>query len=323
VTHRIEETPTNPIPWRPRESARPTERAAAMPAARAIELFYPSLGHSDCIERLEDASRNGGLSVIVGESGLGKTLLLDVCHDDLVLRHTVVVVRDPNEVRTDTRLLKAIITQAGAKPSGRSGIALMGDLHELTLALLRRERPLRILIDEAEQLSSSQLELIRTILSNVSSASGAIGILLFGKPALVDKVERRQGLVTQVEMRHTLNPFCRKDTAGMVRHRAKEVRDAPLGRYHFAEDALNLLHTRARGNPAQILQVMTLSIGRARAQQRTTIDARLVLDAISSARRPDGQQQLPFDVFAGQPGDSLPAPVVLFHERSGHGLEGG
>jgi type II secretory pathway predicted ATPase ExeA len=323
VTHHTEETPTNPIPWRPRESARPAARAAARPAALAIELFYPSLGHSDCIERLEDASRNGGLSVIVGESGLGKTLLLDVCRDDLILRHTVVVVRDPHEVRTDTRLLKAIITQAGAKPSGRSGIALMGDLHELTLALLRRERPLRILIDDAEQLSGSQLELIRTILSNVSPASGAIGILLFGKPALVDKIERRQGLVTQVEMRHILNPFCRKDTAGMVRHRAKELSDAPLGRYHFAEDALNVIHTRARGNPAQILQVMSLSFGRARAQQRTTIDAALALDAISAARRPDGQQQLSFDVFAGQPGDSLPAPVVLFHERSGHGLEGG
>ncbi len=133
--------------------------------------------------------------MVAGESGLGKTLLLDVCRDDLVLRHTVVVMRDPQEVRTDTRLLKAIITQAGAKPSGRSGIAMMGDLHELTLALLRRERPLRILIDDAEQLSGSQLELIRTMLSNVSPASGAIGIILFGKPALVDKIDRRQGLV--------------------------------------------------------------------------------------------------------------------------------
>jgi type II secretory pathway predicted ATPase ExeA len=323
VNHHTEETPTNPIPWRPRETARPATRAAAQPAARAIELFYPSLGHSDCIERLEDASRNGGLSVVVGESGLGKTLLLDVCHDDLILRHTVVVVRDPNAVRTDTRLLKTIITQAGAKPSGRSGVAMMGDLHELTLALLRRERPLRILIDDAEQLSSSQLELIRTILSNVSPASGAIGIILFGKSALVDKIDRRQGLVSQVEMRHTLNPFCRKDTAGMVRHRAKELNDAPLGRYHFAEDALNLIHTRARGNPAQILQAMSLSIGRARAQQRTTIDGGLVLEAVSSSRRPDGQQRLPFDVFAGQPRESLPTPVVLFHERSGHGLEGG
>jgi type II secretory pathway predicted ATPase ExeA len=319
VNHHSEEIPTNTIPWRPRESARPV----SIPAARAIELFYPSLGHSDCIERLEDASRNGGLSVVVGDAGLGKSLLLDVCLDDLALRHTVVVVRDPREVRTDTQLLKAIIAQAGAKPSGRSGIAMMGDLHELTLALLRRERPLRILIDDAEQLSGSQLELIRTILSNVLPASGAIGVILFGKPALVDKIDRRQALAAQVEMRHSLNPFCCKDTAGMVRHRAKELSDAPLGRYHFSEDALQLIHTRARGNPAQILQAMSLSISRARAQQRTTIDAGLVLDAISASHRSDGQQRLPFDIFAGQSGESLPAPVVLFHERSGHGLEGG
>ncbi len=319
MNHHSEEIPTNTIAWRPRETARP----ASIPAARAIELFYPSLGHSDCIERLEDASRNGGLSVVVGDAGLGKSLLLDVCLDDLALRHTVVVVRDPREVRTDTQLLKAIIAQAGAIPSGRSGIAMMGDLHELTLALLRRERPLRILIDDAEQLSGSQLEMIRTILSNVLPASGAVGVILFGKPALIDKIDRRQALAAQVEMRHSLNPFCRKDTAGMVRHRAKELSDAPLGRYHFSEDALHLIHTRARGNPAQILQAMSLSISRARAQQRTTIDAGLVLDAISASRRSDGQQRLPFDVFAGQSGESLPAPVVLFQERSGHGLEGG
>ena len=319
MNHHSEETPTNPIPWRPRELSRP----AALPAARAIELFYPSLGHSDCIERLEDASRNGGLSVVIGEAGLGKSLLLDVCLDDLTLRHTVVVIRDPHEIRTDTQLLKAIIIQAGATASGRSGIALMGDLQELTLALLRRERPLRILIDDAEQLSSSQLELIRTMLSNVAPASGAIGVVLFGKPALNDKIERRQGLALQVEIRHTLNPFCRKDTAGMIRHRAKELGDSPLARYHFSEDALNLIHTRARGNPTQILQAMSLSIGRARTLQRTTIDASIVLDAISSQRRTEVQQRFPFDVFAAQPGERPPAPVVLFHERSGHGLEGG
>lgn len=319
MNHHSEETPTTPIPWRPRESARP----AALPAPRAIELFYPSLGHSDCIERLEDASRNGGLSVVVGEAGLGKSLLLDVCLDDLTLRHTVVVIRDPRETRTDTQLLKTIISQAGATASGRSGVAMMGDLQELTLALLRRERPLRILIDDAEQLSGSQLELIRTMLSNVAPASGAIGVILFGKPALIDKIDRRQGLALQVEMRHTLNPFCRKDTAGLVRHRAKELGDSPLSRYHVAEDALDLMHTRARGNPAQILQAMSLGIGRARTLQRTTIDAAVVLDAISSPRRAGVQQRLPFDVFAGQPGDPPPAPVVLFHERSGHGLEGG
>jgi type II secretory pathway predicted ATPase ExeA len=319
VNHHSEEAPNTPIPWRPRELPRP----AALPAARAIELFYPSLGHSDCIERLEDASRNGGLSVVVGDAGLGKSLLLDVCLDDLALRHTVVVIRDPHEIRTDTQLLKAIIAQAGATASGRSGIALMGDLQELTVALLRRERPLRVLIDDAEQLSGSQLELIRTILSNVAPASGAIGVILFGKPALIDKIDRRQGLALQVEMRHTLNPFCRKDTAGMVRHRAKELGDSPLARYHFSEDALALIHTRARGNPTQILQAMSLSIARARANQRTTIDAAVVLDAISSPHRAEVQQRLPFDFTAGQHGDRPPAPVVLFHERSGHGLEGG
>jgi type II secretory pathway predicted ATPase ExeA len=319
MSHHSEETPANTIPWRPRELPRP----AALPAARAIELFYPSLGHSDCIERLEDASRNGGLSVVVGDTGLGKSLLLDVCLDDLALRHTVVVIRDPVEIRTDTQLLKAIITQAGARPSGRSGIALMGDLHDLTLALMRRERPLRVLIDDAEQLTGSQLELIRTILSNVSPESGAIGVILFGKPALIDKIDRRQGLAMQAEMRHTLNPFCRKDTAGMIRHRARELSDAPLARVHFSEDALDLLHTRARGNPAQILLAMSLSIGRARSLQRSTIDAGLVLDAISSPRPTGVQQRLPFDIFAAPSGDSPPAPVVLFHERSGHGLEGG
>ena len=101
------------------------------------------------------------------------------------------------------------------------------------------------------------------------------------------------------------------------------ARSVTWGSIHFSEDALQLIHTRARGNPAQILQAMSLSISRARAQQRTTIDAGLVLDAITAPRRSDGQQRLPFDVFAGQSGESLPAPVVLFHERSGHGLEGG
>ena len=83
------------------------------------------------------------------------------------------------------------------------------------------------------------------------------------------------------------------------------------------------VHTRARGNPAHILQAMSLSIGRARSLQRSTIDSGLVLEAISSPRRTGVQQRLPFDIFAAQPGDTPPAPVVLFQERAGHGLEGG
>lgn len=319
MTDRSDDAPTNTIPWRPREAQPP----AARPSPRAIELFYPSLGHSDCIERLEDASRNGGLSVVVGEAGLGKSLLLAVCLDDLAMRNTVVTIHDPRDIRTDTQLLRAIVSQAGATPSGRSGIALMQDLHELTLVLLRRERPLRILIDDADHLSSSQLEAIRSLLSNVSPASGAIGIVLFGRPSLIDKIERRQGLALQMEMQHTLNPFCRKDTAGMIRHRTKELSDSPVARWHFSEDALTIIHIRARGNPAQILRAFELSIARARTLQRTNIDSSLVLDAISSPRRTGVQQRLPLDLYAERPGDNPPAPVVLFQERSGHGLEGG
>src|SRR5919204_342219 len=89
------------------------------------EMFYKTLGHEDCYERLKLAIQlQRGLSVIIGDIGYGKT----------------------------------------------------------TMQVARRK--ILLVIDEGQNLSSSQLEILRTFLSFETPTQKLINIVIFAQPEL-------------------------------------------------------------------------------------------------------------------------------------------
>jgi type II secretory pathway predicted ATPase ExeA len=284
---------------------------ASGPSGNRLRLFYPSLGHTDCIERLEDATRAGGLILVTGDDGLGKSLLMDVLVEEMTGTFTTVAIPHPQQVRTDIQLLRSLLERVDAHATGRTGLQLGSELQRVAIRFYRQEKPLRIVIDDAHLLTSSQLEIFRGLLSFAAPASGMVGTILFARPEIIEKIDRKRGLAAQVEMRHALNPFNRKDTAGLVRHRLRELSEPGSAPVHFSEEALDIVHARAKGIPAVVMSLVNACLASAASLRRASVDAAMALAALAPAQQK--QARLPFDMLPrlGPNGGSLSAVAFV------------
>jgi len=219
------------------------------------EMFYKTLGHEDCYERLKLAIHlQRGLSVIIGDIGYGKTTikvaLLQELQQDLTFE--IGIVNNPRDCRTDVQFLRSILGQFGMQATGRTALDLTTDFLRYLEAMHVARRKVLLVIDEGQNLAGSQLEILRTFLSFETPTQKLINIVIFAQPELEEKIVRKRNLAQRVGMDHKLNPLNRRDTAGMIAHRltvAGRPADAPP---LFSADAVDVVHERSGGIPRAI-----------------------------------------------------------------------
>lgn len=269
-----------------------TARTTLSPSLRDPQLFYPSLGHQDALERLRHSAVPGSLVVVSGEEGIGKSLLLSVLLDALSLSIAPLVVNDPAAIRPDTRFLRSLIELTNGAARGRTGLELTSEFMERVRGIKSQGRMVSILVDDAHRLSSSQLEILRTLLSS-ASASHPVNMVLFGEPELLDKIGRKRHLAGRVTMHHALNPLNPDDALAMLNHRLNDagIGDAAL---LFTAGALESLYTLSRGNPGSMFTLADRAFAAALLTNRIQVDAQLLQHAAEGLFDADHQIRLPF-----------------------------
>lgn len=263
------------------------------------ELFYRTLGHEDCYERLKLAIQSQrGLSVVIGDDGYGKTTIKVALLQELraapgpEAAFAIGVVDDPRDCRTDVQFLRAVLGRFGLAGTGRTALDLTTEFLRHLEAMHAARRKLLLVIDEGQNLAGSQLEILRTFLSFASTPHTPINVAIFARPELAEKIARKRNLAQRVAMDHTLNPLNRRDTAGLVAHRlavAGRPADAPP---IFGDGALDVIHERSGGVPRAITTFCADCLVAADHLGRDAVDAPLAAEVI--ARR----------VLAGTPRDA-------------------
>lgn len=257
------------------------------PATTEPALFYRSLGHEDCLERLHRATRDqAGLALVLGEDGFGKSSIRGAFvhalqHDDGL---TLGLIADPRECRTDVQFLRAILAEFGLHASGRSALDLISALKRF---LLDRETPGQnlLVIDEGHHLTSAQLEILRTLLSfDPDGDTGKrVAVVIFARPEVEEKIRRKRNLAARLTMTHILNPLNRRDTAALIAHRlavAGHCDDAPR---LFSDEAIEAIASRTSGVPSAIIAASHACLAEAVALDRATVDAALAARASAIA----------------------------------------
>lgn len=218
-------------------------------------MFYRTLGHEDCYERLKLAlALRRGLSVIIGDVGYGKTTIKVALLQELQAdpAREIGIINNPRDCRTDVQFLRAILEQFGLDASGRTALDLTTEflryLEEMHLA----ERQPLLVIDEGQNLSGSHLEILRTFLSFETPTQKLIDIVIFAQPELEEKILRKRNLAQRVGMDHKLNPLNRRDTAAMIAHRLRVAGRAPDAPPVFTDDALDVIYEASQGIPRAI-----------------------------------------------------------------------
>jgi general secretion pathway protein A len=218
-------------------------------------MFYRTLGHEDCYERLKLAiALQRGLSVIIGDVGYGKTSIKVALLQELQVEpsYEIGIVNNPRDCRTDVQFLRAVLEQFGVHAGGRTALDLTTEfLRYLEAMHVAGRRPL-LVIDEGQNLSGSHLEILRTFLSFETPTQKLIDVVIFAQPELEEKILRKRNLAQRVGMDHKLNPLNRRDTAAMIGHRLRVAGRAEGEPPVFTEEAIDVIHDRSQGIPRAI-----------------------------------------------------------------------
>ena len=150
-------------------------------------FLYASATHREALSSLLYGLQAGrGFVALIAEPGMGKTTLLFQALNQLKDRARVVFIFQT--ICTPVDFLRAVLTDLGVHDTRGSLIELQSKLNELVTEQSRSGKPLVLVIDEAQNLDDSVLELVRMLSNFETSREKLIQIVLSGQPQLADKL---------------------------------------------------------------------------------------------------------------------------------------
>ncbi len=243
-------------------------------------LFLSASHRRALASLLHGVDTGSGLVALIAETGLGKTTLLFQALSQLQEKALTAFLLQT--VCTPMDLLRSILTGLGIQERQGSLIHMQLRLKEVLMEQSRRGKRVVVIIDEAQSLDNSVIELAQTLSNFETSREKLIQIILAGQPQLgeriawteFDQLRQRASIVASLE------PFSREDTELYIDHRlriAGYASEAPL----FTRDALALIAEHCQGVPRNINNLCFNSLSLGCALQSNPIDRHIVREVIA------------------------------------------
>jgi MSHA biogenesis protein MshM len=218
------------------------------------EFFFDHGHHREALDVLVVALLGGeGFIKVTGEVGTGKTLLCRQLLHLLELDESAVTAYVPNPCLSPAALRLALARELGIDVSRKvSQHRLMQLLNERLLQLCADDRPVIVLLDEAQAMPDESLEAIRLLTNLETEKRKLLQVVLFGQPELDQHLaaDKLRQLRQRISFSYELKPLEYNLLGAYVQHRLEVAgyRGAPL----YSRHAIRELQRRSRGIPRLI-----------------------------------------------------------------------
>jgi putative secretion ATPase (PEP-CTERM system associated) len=248
------------------------------------DYLYPSRVHKEALSYLRyGIEGHAGFIVVTGEIGSGKTTLLQTVLRGLDQRTSVS--RLVNTMLDARELIEAVMLDFGLDPGhGHSKPHLLRDLARFLVDQRTAGRLALLVIDEAQNLSTSALEEVRMLSNLETEKSKLIQIVLVGQPNLRDVLAGREleQLRQRVTVSYHLQALDAAETAAYIGHRLRRAAlGAPL---ELSRDVTDLIHHHSQGLPRKINVIADAVLLFGYGEEQRVITAELAREVVAELR---------------------------------------
>jgi general secretion pathway protein A len=210
------------------------------------EFLFLSETHRNAIEKIQYGIQSRqGFMLLTGEVGTGKSTLCRVMLDLMQADAQTVYIINPS--LSGRELIATILDDLGVARSAEASKKTLIDQLNAYLLANARTRPVVIIIDDAQTMSSETLEDMRLLSNLETDKEKLLQVLLVGQPELLGQIE--QPAMRQLRQRIAVN--CRLDF----------LKIDEVGRYIERRLFIAGNHAQARFTPRLVKQIHKSSQG--------------------------------------------------------------
>lgn len=213
-----------------------------------ISCIYQSPEVKNLLWRLEGLVIDGGIAMIQGEPGLGKSILLRIIEAHLreIPDINVAIMKRPQSNMGDFYRELGELFQIELKLSNRwGGFRLLREkwIRHIDSTLFR---PV-LIVDEAQQMNASVMTEMRLLASDKLDSRKILTVILAGDQRLENKMHIPDllPLYSRIRLRHMVNPLPKDELAAMLRHIIHDSGNKNL----MSEGLIANLSEHSCGNP--------------------------------------------------------------------------
>lgn len=250
------------------------------------DFFYLSKEHETALTNvLIDLRLKRGMSVILGDVGTGKTTLSRKLIQELKSRDDFVfnIILDPS-FENEELFLTSLVRNFEITAVPGNGAATILDLREALERFLfqkgvNEHRTVALIIDEAQKLNDSSLEVLRVLLNFETNEFKLLQLILLGQLELHARIMEIPNFFDRVSFKYTLNPLDFDEAKEMIEFRIRQA-GYKANMHIFLEDALEQIYQHTRGYPRQITMLCHKALKSLVLKNKIVVDAEIIRELI-------------------------------------------
>lgn len=217
------------------------------------EFFFSSKSHTEAFFNLiYGIKQRKGILVITGEIGTGKTTICRKLLNDFDSQTKFAFIFNPKF--TELQLLQMIASDFNIPLKSKNKFAIVQTINQFLLNEASKGHNVVIVIDEAQNLTTSQLEQIRLLSNLETEKEKLLQIVLVGQPELHEKLQspKLRQLRQRVAIYFHLHPLERNDVKSYIDHRISKALMPMANQINFSDLALDAIYQYSNGSPRTI-----------------------------------------------------------------------